>query len=218
MIKSFSALFAVALCLGSAASLRAQTRYNSQPRGNSIRVDGTSTTHDWQMEGTVIGGFLVLGDAVTLDPAATDIPGVQNGAVPAHARASILVRTIHSKAEHLPEVMDHLMKNALKEDQFPVIQFNLSGLTSKAPHAAGAPFDFDAAGALSFSGVTNNVSFPISITVLDGGRIKLSGVVPLKMTSYGVTPPAPDIGLGAMRCGDDVKISFDWTLKKVGAQ
>jgi hypothetical protein len=34
------------------------------------------------------------------------------------------------------------------------------------------------------------------------------------MTSYGVDPPAPNIGLGLMRCGDDVKITIDWTLKE----
>jgi hypothetical protein len=29
-----------------------------------------------------------------------------------------------------------------------------------------------------------------------------------------VEPPAPNFGLGLMKCGDDVKIIFDWTLKE----
>ena len=62
--------------------------------------------------------------------------------------------------------------------------------------------------------MTNKVSFPVTIEVLDGGKIKVNATVPLKMTAFNVDPPAPNIGLGLMRCGDDIKIIIDWTLKE----
>jgi hypothetical protein len=34
------------------------------------------------------------------------------------------------------------------------------------------------------------------------------------MSDYGVTPPAPNFGLGLMRCGDQMTILFDWVLKE----
>jgi hypothetical protein len=62
--------------------------------------------------------------------------------------------------------------------------------------------------------VTNNVTFPITIECLDAGLLKVSGTVPVKMTDYGITPPAPSFGLGMMKTGADVKIIFDWALRK----
>jgi hypothetical protein len=53
----------------------------------------------------------------------------------------------------------------------------------------------------------------VTLEVLEGDKIKISATVPLKMTAFHVDPPAPNIGLGLMRCGDDIKILIDWTLK-----
>ena len=32
----------------------------------------------------------------------------------------------------------------------------------------------------------------------------------VKMTSFGIQPPAPKIALGLISTGDDVKIAFEW--------
>ncbi len=209
-------LAALVFCLGPVPRAGAQTSYrsSSQPHGTSVRVDGTSTAHDWEMEGVFIGGTLDLGAGVKLDKTEASPAGLQDNKVPAKAHVIIPVRSIHSKADHLPEVMDNLMQKAMKAENFPTIEFILTGLTFKGPHTAGQPFNFDAAGQLSIAGVTNKVSFPITIECLEEGKIKISGSAPVKMTAYGFDPPAPNFGLGLMKCGDDVKINFDWTLKE----
>jgi polyisoprenoid-binding protein YceI len=200
--------------IGLGFSTGAQTRYNSSPSGTSVKIDGSSTSHDWEMEGTIIGGFIQFDSGVKLDPAQTTISGLNGTTVPVTVHAHIPVRSIHSKAEHMPDVMDHLMQNALNMDQFSQIEYTLTSMTFKGPHTAGQPFEFDTTGNLTIAGVTNAVTFPVSIAVEDGGKINLQATVPLKMTSYKVDPPAPNIGLGLMRCGDDVKIIIDWTLKE----
>jgi polyisoprenoid-binding protein YceI len=192
----------------------AQTRYNTQPVGNSVRIDGTSSAHDWEMEGTIIGGFLELGAGVTLDKTQAAPAGVQGDKVPARAHAIVPVSSVHSKADHLPEVMDGLMQKTMKATDFPRIEYTLKELTFKGPHAAGEPFHFDADGELTIAGATNKVNFPVTIEPLDGGKIKITGTAAVKMTAYGVDPPAPNFGLGLMKCGDEVKIIFDWTLKE----
>jgi polyisoprenoid-binding protein YceI len=209
-----AALLALALCLGPAALTRAQTRYGAQPRGNSVKVDGTSSMHDWEMQGTMIGGFFELGPGVQLDPAQSSVTGIQGNKVPAKAHAIISVQSIHSEVDHLPEVMDHLMQEAMKFDQFKTINYTLTELAFTGPRTAGKPFAFDSKGELVIAGVTNKVSFPVTIECLDAGKIKISGSAPVKMTDYGVTPPAPNFGLGLMKTGDDVKIIFEWTLQK----
>jgi len=200
--------------LGSLMPAGAQTRYNSQPLGTSVKVDGTSTAHDWEMEGKMIGGYIEFGSGVKLDAAQTTIPGLNDGRVPVKVHSLIPVTSIHAKVEHMPDVMDHLMQEHLKADQFRIIEYNLTGMTFKGPHAPGKPFAFDTTGDLSIAGVTNKVSFPVTIELLDAGKIKVSASVPLKMTAFHVVPPAPNIGLGLMRCGDDIKVIIDWTLKE----
>jgi polyisoprenoid-binding protein YceI len=206
---------ALAFCLGFAAPTHAQTRYGAQPRDNSVKVQGTSTLHDWEMQGTQIGGFIEFGAGVALDPTQASISGIDaKDIVPAKARVIIPVDSVHSEADHLPEVMDHLMQEAMKDDQFKTISYVLTELTFKGPHTPGKPFDFDSKGDLIIAGVTNKVGFPITIECVDPAKIKICGTVPVKMTAFGVTPPAPNFGLGMMKCGDDVNIVFAWTLKK----
>jgi polyisoprenoid-binding protein YceI len=205
---------ALALCVAPLFHAGAQTRYNTQPVGNSVRVEGTSTAHDWEMQSTVIGGFLELGTGVTLDKAQASPAGLDGDKLPAKAHAIIPVSQLHSKADHLPEVMEGLMQKNMKASDFPRIEFTLKELTFKAPHTAGEPFTFDAVGDLLIAGVSKTVNFPVTIESLEGGKIKVSGTAAVKMTTYGVEPPAPNFGLGLMKCGDDVKILFDWTLKE----
>jgi hypothetical protein len=210
----FCAVGALVFCLGSAVQTDAQTRYNSQPRGNSVRVDGTSTAHDWEMEGLNIGGYIEFGAGVSLDKTQAAPTGLEGDKLPAKSHVIIPLGTVHSKAEHLPEVMDDLMQKSMKADSFPRVEFTLKEMTFKGPHTAGKPFDFEVAGELVIAGVTNKTSFPITIEPLDEGKIKISGSAPVKMTDYGIKPPAPVLAIGTLRCGDDVKILFDWILKE----
>lgn len=203
-----------ALLLASTIPAIAQTRYTSNPKGSDIKVDGTSSLHDWEMEGSLIGGFLEFGPGVQLDPAQATVGGVTGDKVPATAHVIIPIRSIHSKAEHMPDVMDHLMQDAMKEKDFPRIDFVLKDMTFKGPHEAGKPFNFEITGDLAISGATNVATFPISIEKIDDDNIKVTGIAPVNMPQYGITPPAPSFGLGLMKTGPDVKIIFDWALHK----
>ncbi len=55
-----------------AATLQAQTfsRFTGSP-GSKIKLEGTSSIHDWTMEGGIVGGFFELDSAFPTDPAAT---------------------------------------------------------------------------------------------------------------------------------------------------
>src|SRR5712691_7605289 len=53
----------VAVLLLAGTTLRgadAMNRFDSRP-GSKVRIEGTSSVHDWQMEGKIIGGFLEVG-------------------------------------------------------------------------------------------------------------------------------------------------------------
>ena len=204
----------LAVCLAPVLHAGAQTRYNTQPVGTSVKIEGTSSLHDWEMEGSTIGGYIEFGSGVSLDKAQAAPGGLQGDKVEAKVRVLIPVSTIHSKADHLPGTMDDLMQKSMKADEFRTIEYSLTEMTFKGPHEAGKPFEFDTKGDLVIAGKTNKVTFPVTIEPLDGGKIKAIGTAAVKMTDYGVDPPAPNFGLGMMKCGDAVTIKFDWTLKQ----
>jgi polyisoprenoid-binding protein YceI len=212
-------LFVTVLGCGLAlANAEAQTRYNSQPGKSSVKVDGSSTFHDWEMEGAVIGGFIELGNGVGFDEAKGAITGLQDGKMPATVRANINIKAIHSKADHLPEVMDHLMQEHLQAEAYPSIRFQAKSL-ALTNAAAGKPFAFTATGDLSIAGVTNSVTFPVTIEQPDAAHLHVAGTASLKMTDFKIDPPAPKVaGLPTMKCGDDITITIGWTLQKRAGQ
>ena len=185
-----------------AASIQAAenwTRYNAQPTGSKVKIEGTSTIHDWTMEGQIIGGY------VELDPGFDAAP--KPGKVSARALVSIPVRSLNSgKAS-----MDSVMQQAMKQANHPKIEYRLTEMSLKEmPKSPEGPYQFDTKGELAVAGVTNKISMPVSMQRIDKTKLKFSGSTPIKMTDYGVTPPAPTIGLGLIKTGNDVKITFEW--------
>jgi polyisoprenoid-binding protein YceI len=208
-------LLATALLLAVPAGLRAQNataHFISQTTNTTVAIQGTSTIHDWEMKGQLIGGFVDFPAGISFDLGQTTLPGLKDGNLPASVTARIPTKSVHSEAEIKADVMDNLMRDAMRETNFHVIEYHLAELKLRQPHAAGQPFVFDSKGELAIGGVTNKVAFPVSIVPLDKNKIVISGTNGLKMTDYKIEPPAPNIGLGLMKCGDAVKIIFNWTL------
>jgi hypothetical protein len=52
---------------------------------------------------------------------------------------------------------------------------------------------------------------------LEGNKLKFSGTNSLKMTDFGIKPPAPALALGLIKTGDDVKVSFEWVTGQSAA-
>jgi polyisoprenoid-binding protein YceI len=56
----------------------------------------------------------------------------------------------------------------------------------------------------------------VGIAKGDEGKLKVSGKMKLRMSQFGISPPAPKIALGLITTGDEVSVEFDWfvALKK----
>jgi len=190
--------FATAL-LFIAASIQAAenwTRYAAQAGGSKVEIKGTSTLHDWTMEGSMIGGY------VELDPGFEAAP--KPGKVVARAQVAIPVRSFKSGKNE----MDNVMQQAMKHEAHPRIEYRLTEMSLKeAPKSPEGPFQFDTKGELAVAGVTNKISMLVNMERIDKTKLKFSSSAPLKMTAFGVTPP---VKFGVFRTGDDIKISFEW--------
>lgn len=196
----------VAALVGSSGFMRAAegaVRYDAVQGGGKMKIDGTSTVHDWTVEGQLIGGYVEF--------EGFDLDNPKPGKVVAKASAVIPVRQLKSGKS----AMDNVMYDAMKQKEHPRIEYRLTEMTLKeAPKAPTDPVVFDATGDLTVSGVTNKISMPVTMQRVEKGKLKFTGVTSIKMTSFGIQPPAPKIALGLITTGDDVKLTFEWLTSK----
>jgi polyisoprenoid-binding protein YceI len=177
--------------------------YMASPIGSKVKIDGTSTAHDWSMDSQLVNGKLELEPGFQLDPS------LKPGKINARVQINIPVRSLKSGKSG----MDEVMQQAMKQEQHPNIEFRSTELTLK--EAAKTPeglYLFESKGELMMAGVTNKITLPVTILRVSPTRLKVSGTTDVKMTAFGVTPPAPKIALGAIKTGEDVKIAFDWVV------
>jgi polyisoprenoid-binding protein YceI len=195
--------------LAAAVSLRAEdVKYRARAVGNKVLIEGTSNIHDWTMDGQIIGGYLELPDGVVLDSNQGAVAGASGGKVNAKVDVFIPVTSIKN-SEH--EGMSETMQDAMKAAEFPRIEYRMTEMTLKEPHAAGTPLEFDTKGELAVAGVTNQISMPVKIETVDATKLKITGSIPLKMTDFKIKPP---VKAGIFRTYDPIKISFVWIVGK----
>jgi len=203
-------LIAVSLVTATVLHAADIIQFRSTPKGNKIRIEGTSTIHDWQVESAIIGGTAEVGTGFPLKPGTEVKPGPVNAKV----RVFIPVRqlkSIEKDGKPYSASMDKIMYEKLLEADHKQITYNLTELKLKeAPKTAEAPYQFEAQGELCVAGVTNKITMPVMVTFPEENKIKFSGSVTVKMTDFKVTPPSPSLMLGLIKTGDEVKLFFEW--------
>jgi polyisoprenoid-binding protein YceI len=183
----------IALFTVAAMNANAQAPRATLGAGSKVWIEGTSNVHEWKMEATQIDA------QIELDPAglaATPAKMVKSVKLTIPARAL--------KSEH--DKMDENARKALKADKNPDIIYTLTSVNEVTGETKDG-FTLKAAGTLNIAGVENAVTAEIVATRLADGTIKAIGTVPVKMTAYQMKPPTAM--LGAIRCGDEVKVKFD---------
>jgi hypothetical protein len=185
------------------------TRLDAMP-GSKVRLEGTSSLHDWQVEAPFIGGHLDAGANFPLSSGQELKPGKAE----AKGDAWITVRALKSiekDGKPYSDKMDSIMWDKLKQPTNPRITYRISELNLKeAPKAKDAPYLFDSTGELGVAGVTNKISMPVNITVLGDKKVKITGNTMVKMSDFSIQPQT--IGLGLFKTGDEVKILFEWVV------
>jgi polyisoprenoid-binding protein YceI len=207
-MKSLLAKAAAAFVLAATlASLSAEpVRYDARP-GSKLKIDGTSTVHDWTVESGIIGGYIEFDSNFPLDPAQAS-PEMK---VAPKVEVTIPVRSLKSGKS----LMDEVMHDAMKVKDYPKIVYTLTEMKLKDPaRKPGSPLEFDTKGDLTVAGVKKPVEFVVTLTPTADGKLKATGEKTVKMTDYGISPPAPKVALGFIKTGDDVKITFEWVTAK----
>ena len=204
----FAALLLVATM---ARAAEPAVRLDPMP-GSKMRIEGTSSVHDWQVEGNLIGGRVEIGPGFPLEPGQSVSPGKLDAKVSAFVPVRSL-KSIEKDGRPYSDSMDDIMWGKLLYLTNPRIVFHLDELTLKEP--AKGPTDAyacEARGELVVAGVTNSITMPVSITLLGDKKLKITGTTTVKMTDFKIEPPAPKVALGLIKTGDEVKLIFDWRV------
>jgi hypothetical protein len=183
---------------------------------NLVRIEGTSSVHEWQVEGHLIGGSaeFAQGFPARLSAAAA-------GPVEAKVSAFIPVRSLKSVEKDgrlYSDAMDEIMYGKLLESANKRITYSLTSLTPKAPPAEGtASLVYEATGSLCVAGVTNIITMPVTVSPDPGGALQFAGSVKVNMTDFKIDPPSPSLGGVSIKTGDEVTLKFVWWANRIGA-
>jgi RNA polymerase sigma factor (sigma-70 family) len=180
--------------------------------GSKFRIEGTSNIHGWQVEGSLIGGFLEVGPGFPLEPALE----VRPGPVWARVEAFVMIhylKSVETDGRPYSDKMDEVMYESLRSEKDPKIRYRLfeMSLLGATNYDNAVQFEFASRGELSIGGITNEISMPVFILPLGGGKLKISGRTAFKMTSFQIEPPA---ALGTIKAGDDISIAFNWMVAR----
>jgi hypothetical protein len=194
----------------------APIRFDSLP-GGKVRIEGTSSIHDWQVEGSLIGGRLEAGAGFPSGPGQIVSPGKVDARVDVFIPVRSL-KSVEKDGRPYSDSMDDIMYGKLLQPTCPRILYRLDELILKeTAAAAGAPCVFEAKGELVVAGVTNKITMPVQVTPLGDKKLKITGSTAMKMTDFKIEPPAPKIALGLIKTGDEVKLSFEWIVGQKAA-
>src|SRR5437879_1033799 len=99
-------------------SLSTPTRRFTAMSGSSVRIDGTSTIHDWQVRGSLIGGFLEIGPNFPTDSDQSLTPG------PVEARGEVFISvsnlgSVEKEGRPYSDKMDDVMREKLRYNENP---------------------------------------------------------------------------------------------------
>jgi hypothetical protein len=200
-----------------AGSLVRYVAFSQAGLTNLVRIEGTSSVHDWQVEGHLMGGSAELGAGLPLQPGAQASPG------PVQAKVSLFipVRSLKSKEKDgrlYSDAMDEIMYGKLLEPANKRITYTLTSLALKEqPRGASDPLLCEATGNLVVAGVTKAINMPVSVVLDSRGYIQFAGSVKAKMTDFKIEPPSPSLGGVSIKTGDEVTLRFVWWVKPVAA-
>jgi hypothetical protein len=189
------------------------TRFDAVP-GSKVVLKGDYSIHQWKAEGTLICGFLEV------TPGFPGVPESSGEAakLSAHGEVFIPVRNLKAVGENWEpynEQRTGIIHRMLHADDHPRIYFRLSQLETRVQQPGKGPLGFTATGRLTIAGVTNQISFPVAASRVEGEAIQITGKTTIKQSDFGIIPKPT-----GFRCfaadPDPVEIAFDWLVKETG--
>lgn len=202
-----AAIAVAVMALFTAAAWAEQKLVYGSAEGSTVRVDGTSTAHDWTVVGRQIDGTIEFRVALPAGASREQIKQALVTNPKAEAKVAIPSRTLKSGKKE----MDQKMFDALRAKKHPEISYTLGEVgVVGGRDSGGTSFELKTTGELTIAGTTRTLNMPMTIEVLDERRLRISGRTAIKMSDYNVTRPQALGGL--IKSGDRVVVEVAWVV------
>jgi polyisoprenoid-binding protein YceI len=189
----------VALLASVATVAGAQDTRVSVGSESKLWIEGTSNLHGWSCKATTLDAAIDL-DAALAAQIATAPPK-------ALKRVQVKVPVKSLKCGH--DAMDNNLYKALKVDETPEISYILATFEA-VPGDLKDTFTLHTVGSLTVAGAENKIEMDVVASRLPDGSVLAKGLVPIKMTDFGIKPPTAIFG--RLKTGNEVKINFELTI------
>lgn len=166
---------------------------------SKLWIEGTSNLHGWSCKADQLDAVIDLDAAAAAQ--------LQTAAPKALKKVEVKVPVKSLKCGH--GGMDNNLYKALRADDSPTVSYIMATFEA-APGEAKDTFTLHTEGTLSIAGKENKLAMDVVAKRLPDGTLKATGIVPIKMTDYGIQPPTALFG--RLKTGDEVKVNFDLTL------
>ena len=170
----------------------AQT-FTLDPQSSTLKVNGTSSLHAWEMTAGEISGTI---QTTVLE---TQIESIQD------LKLMVVVKSLDGGKKG----MNKDAYEALKAEIHEYIIFKFLNLQDVS--CTSEICDLKINGILTVAGTKKNIEISCDATVSES-TITISGSKALKMTDYNVKPPKALLGL--IKADDDVQVIFDLVFKR----
>lgn len=185
MFKHLKRIVFVAMLLAIIPTAFVQAQQNFEMADNQeLKVEGTSTIHDWHMTSTKATGKAVIN---ITEKMITEI-------------SSLEVILPATSLESGKGGMDKNAFKALDTKKHENISFKLESINETEADS------LTATGSLTISGVTQPVTMRVAYKIEDAG-IRFIGSHPIKFTDFNIDPPKAVFG--TIKTGDELTLSFN---------
>ena len=198
MTRTYVVAVTLLATLATTAAAQETARVAVAPE-SKLWIEGTSNLHGWSCKAERLDA------AVELDAAAA--AQVSVAAPKALKRVDVKVPVRSLKCGH--GAMDDNLYKALSADASPDISYILATFEATTGDTKDT-FTLKTVGTLTIAGKENKLSMDVVATRLADGTVKATGMVPIKMTDYGIKPPTAIFG--RLKTGDEVKVNFELTV------
>lgn len=158
--------------------------------GYAVTIDGTSNVRDWKENVGKVTGFM---EAEINPDGSIGLTSIR-----------ICMNTMSIKSD-MGKVMDNKTYDALKAGAYPEILFTLNTPQRLTPMKNGET-TVPVKGWLSLAGVSRPVIMQVRTCSINQGKVEFEGFENLKMTDFGVRPPAALFG--TLHASPDITIHF----------
>ena len=198
MTRAHIAAAALLAMIGTAAGAQQTARVAVAPE-SKLWIEGTSNLHGWSCKAEKLDASIDI-DAVAAAQLTVAPPN-------ALKRVSVKVPVKSLKCGH--GAMDDNLYKALNADATSEVSYILA-IFEAAPSESKDTFTLHTVGTLTIAGKENKISMDVIAVRLADGTVKATGMIPIKMTDFGIKPPTAIFG--RLKTGDEVKVNFDLTV------